>query len=313
MEESALTAKLAEAWEIDVPALAYLPMGAGSYHWSGVDSGGQAWFVTVDDLGVAKNGRARRFEGLGQAFGTAVALRRDAGLEFVVAPVPDRNGFPVVRLDGRYAVSLFPVVDGVAGAFGEHRAEDKAEVLKLLIELHRAKRTTTVPASRIELRLPGRDALEAALNDLEKPWTGGPFAEPARELLTKKAGYVTQLLGEFDRLAEQVRNTVPTWVITHGEPHPGNLLRNANGLHLIDWETVRIAPPERDLWMLADDGILTEYTQATGHQVTREGLDLFRLWWEANDIAIFVEELRRPHHATEDITASWTYLNSYFN
>jgi spectinomycin phosphotransferase len=40
-------------------------------------------------------------------------------------------------------------------------------------------------------------------------------------------------------------------VVTHGEPHPGNILRAAGGLYLIDWDTVGLALPERDLWMVA--------------------------------------------------------------
>ncbi|WP_207232468.1 hypothetical protein [Micromonospora kangleipakensis] len=39
----------------------------------------------------------------------------------------------------------------------------------------------------------------------------------------------------------------------HGEPHPGNPDPGTLGLRLIDRDTVQIAPPERDLWMLAGD------------------------------------------------------------
>ena len=47
-------------------------------------------------------------------------------------------------------------------------------------------------------------------------------------------------------------------VITHGEPHPGNLIRTGNGLAMVDWDTVALAPRERDLWMLADDESLLD-------------------------------------------------------
>ena len=40
------------------------------------------------------------------------------------------------------------------------------------------------------------------------------------------------------------------WVVTHGEPHPVNVMQTDAGRVLIDWDTVAIAPPERDLWMV---------------------------------------------------------------
>lgn len=67
--------------------------------------------------------------------------------------------------------------------------------------------------------------LQDALSDLDRDWAGGAFSEPARRLLADCAGHVEQLLGDFDRLVEQVRGTAAHWVVTHGEPHPGNLIR----------------------------------------------------------------------------------------
>jgi aminoglycoside phosphotransferase (APT) family kinase protein len=39
------------------------------------------------------------------------------------------------------------------------------------------------------------------------------------------------------------------WVVTHGEPKINNILITSNGPVMIDWDTVRLAPPARDLWM----------------------------------------------------------------
>ncbi|MFJ2033753.1 phosphotransferase [Streptosporangium sp. NPDC087985] len=313
VEETELVSVLADGWGVEVRSANYLPLGAGSYHWAVVDSGGQAFFVTVDDLGVEDGSREAAFGALGRAFDTALALRRDAGLGFVVAPIPSRTGSTVWRLDPRYAVSMFPMVEGEAGHFGAHRPEDRAEVVELLVELHQATPVIAADAPRTDLTLPGRDRLQDALNDLDRDWAGGPFSESARRLLAARADHVERLLGDFDRLVEQVRGTTAAWVVTHGEPHPGNLIRGAAGLRLVDWDTVQVAPPERDLWMVAGDSddVLADYTRATGRPVAPAGLALYRLWWDLADIAIFVDELRRPHRAGEDITASWTYLRGY--
>ena len=47
-------------------------------------------------------------------------------------------------------------------------------------------------------------------------------------------------------------------VVTHGEPHAGNVMRRSDGRHLlVDWDTVAVAPPERDLWMHMDTATTT--------------------------------------------------------
>lgn len=342
VSDADVVAALAREWRIGARSVTYRPVGAGSYHWAVVDRDGPAWFVTVDDLGAddrADGGREAAFGTLARAYETARVLRHDAGLDFVVAPVATADGAAVARLNPRYAVAVFPMVDGAAGQFGAHRVEDRAEVARLLAHLHRATQAVAGRADRAELVLPGRDRLDAALNDLDREWTGGPYAEPTRRLLAARADDVTRSLVAFDELAGRVRAADIGWVVTHGEPHPGNVIRGRRGLSLIDWDTVRIAPPERDLWMIAGpgdalfpagpgpsfpvglgpttgepagpDGPLAEYARITGRAANPAGLALYRLWWQLADIADFVAELRRPHRATGDSTASWSYLRGY--
>lgn len=111
-------------------------------------------------------------------------------------------------------------------------------------------------------------------------------------------------------------------MITHGEPHPGNVIRTGAGLRLIDWTTAQIAPPERDLWMLTsaftgmlgagpvgeDEDVFAHYTRLGGHPPDRTGIALHRRWWPLADVAAFLDELRRPHDDGEDSTAAFRYL-----
>ncbi|GAA4571624.1 hypothetical protein GCM10023193_61050 [Planotetraspora kaengkrachanensis] len=325
MTEAELTAALTEGWGIESRSVEYLPVGAGSFHWSVLDHRGTAWFVKVDDLGADEAGRDDAFDRLGRSFSTALALRREARLDFVLAPVVTSTDAAVRRLTSRYALSVFPMVGGETGDFGPHRPEDRAQVVDLLARLHDATTIAAATAPRADLVLPGRDGLEEALRDLDREWAGGPYAGPAHKLLSIHSGQVRRWLADFDHRVDQVRNTSAAWVVTHGEPHPGNVMRTPAGLRLIDWGTVQIAPPERDLWMLtpalarmlgdapADDvdDVLVRYTRATGRALTPAGLALYPLWWLLADIAIFVDELRRPHGAGADVAASLTYLTGY--
>ena len=58
-------------------------------------------------------------------------------------------------------------------------------------------------------------------------------------------------------------------VITHGEPHPANLMLAAGRLALIDWDTVALAPPERDVSLIitGTEGA-DRYQEAAGRDST---------------------------------------------
>lgn len=321
-DEKELLAALSEGWSTRAESLTYLPVGFGSYHWSAADQRGLEWFVKVDDLGYAEDGRDEEFGRLGRSQETALTLHRDAGLEFVLAPVPAGNGAPLWRLSSRYALSVYPMIAGTAGEFGSHRREDLAEVTGFLAELHRATPAVAHLAPRADLLLPGRDGLNAALADLRQPWTAGPHSEAARDLLTLHEGRVRQWLDRFDHLVNEVRGDGSDWVVTHGEPHPGNVMRSPMGAWLIDWATVQMAPPERDMWMLtdaftrmlreeltgADEQVFAQYSRISGRTVSPAGIALYRLWWPLADVAAFLDDLRRPHGEGEDAAAALKYL-----
>jgi len=70
-------------------------------------------------------------------------------------------------------------------------------------------------------------------------------------------------------------------------------------LALIDWDTVALAPAERDLWLLADQPhALANYTELTGVTPRRAGLGLYRLARTLTDLAAFVVVLRSPPTTT---------------
>ena len=71
--------------------------------------------------------------------------------------------------------------------------------------------------------------------------TAGRTAEPARAWLAGHAADLDRVLAEFDGLVGEVAAMQRVPVITHGEPHPGNVMRSRDGLMLIDWDTVALA------------------------------------------------------------------------
>jgi spectinomycin phosphotransferase len=313
LDPDRLPAALADGWSFDVASIEYAPVGFGSYHWIASDAGGTGRFVTVDDLDRKPwfgNDREAAFEGLTRAFATAVALR-DIGLEFVLAPIPAADGTAVRRIDARYSMAVFPFADGTSSAFGEHETpEQRATVIELLARLHRETPAVASIALAPGVDLPGRSDLEAGLRTLDRPWTGGPYAERARAALADRAADVVDLLGLFDRLRRHVETGTTDPVITHGEPHAANVVWTDDGPVLIDWDTTALAPSERDLWMvLSDTGEeAAGYAAATGHQPDPVAIGFYRLSWDLANVAAYVDLLRSPHTDTDDMRKSYENL-----
>jgi spectinomycin phosphotransferase len=313
LDDQELIDALARSWDLTVNRLRYIPKGFGSYHWLAHRSGGRRYFVTVDDLDSKPwlgSDRDSAFEGLQAAFDTARLLHDQVHLPFVVAPIPTRIGDVTLRLTPRYSLAVFPFIEGRAGDFDDPlSSEGREQLLHILAALHLSTPAVDSRARRHGVDLPGRTDLEVALGDLGQPWSGGPFSEPARSQLADKATVVSNLLRRFDDLAVQVdANAEP--VITHGEPHPGNLITLQGRKLLVDWDTVALAPPERDLWML-DDGApdsFAPYSQATGRAIDGATITLYRLSWTLADIAAFVALFRSAHQRNEDTEKAWRAL-----
>jgi hypothetical protein len=317
LDRSELARVLAERWGLRDPQLDYLAVGFGSHHWRAVDSRGTRSFVTVDDLEAGTRTTPdpdSALAALNRAFRTAALLRDDAALEFVLAPHFDREGEIIRRVSHRYAITVSPLVDGESREYGPYEEpDDRRRMGAVLGRLHAA--TDQVPGDlprREDFALPSRTALVDALHDLDRTWDSGPFAEPARGLLQVSAHQLELRLDEYDELVVGVRESSDSWVITHGEPHRANIIRDPRGgVHLVDWDTTLIAPRERDLQMVLDQDLTgwDEYSELAGvDSLNQDALRLYRLWWELADITVFVAGFRGPHERTEDMVASWEIL-----
>jgi spectinomycin phosphotransferase len=316
LTDDQLTERLFLDWGLLAERVEYVPVGGGSHHWLADDVAGVRHWVTVD--GVANHGffgatPADAFSGLRSALDTALALR-ETGLEFVVAPLCSKRGQTVEPLGARYAVAVYPYLVGTSGRFGAPRSsEERAEVVHMLVRLHQATPTVRTLARPWRVSPASRAALEAALDNLDQPWAGGPYSESARATVASQATALRRLLATFDQLAAEVAAAGADQVITHGEPHPANFIRTDGRLFLVDWDTVAFGPPERDLWMIAAAAAdLLRYTELSGRRVNPSALRLYRLRWLIDDISIVVGDFRSPHAQTADMAHAWQSLMRSF-
>jgi spectinomycin phosphotransferase len=290
-------------WRLDVAELHYAPVGYGGYHWTVRDAAGLRWFATASRLtGTADLADLRA------SMGAARDLA-DCGLSFVVAAVRARSGELVIQASPDYAISVFPFVDGVVGRLGDALSfADRAAITDMLAALHTA-RPPSGPVPVRELNPRSRIQLEISLRERGRPWRGGPYAEAARALVSEYADGLSAALATFDDLVAQVAAS-SMLVLTHGEPKPGNLIRRGDEFLLIDWDTVGLAPPERDLWWVLSDSEAeaARYAELTGREVSEQAVILYRLRWDLDDIGLLLADFRAAHQQDKDTEVGWAAL-----
>lgn len=310
---------LRQSWDLRVKSTERLDVGfPGSYHYA-VDTSGDRFFVTVDDLHLRRRmgtNPEEVFAALERALQTTRMLRDEGGLEFVLAPQVNRSGRVTLRTSDRWAVTVFPFVAGSSSSDGSYAsAAERREVLACLGRLH-ATNVGRESATRDGLEIPLRAELMRAIEDLDRPWTGGPFSETTRALLARSRDWVMSGLDLHDALAQAAETDAGGWVMTHGEPHGANTLRGHDGsLFLVDWETVAVAPRERDLWMVLDHESREDWSAYAGAAgappVHRDVLRLYRLSWQLSEIAEYVDRFRRNHEGSPSDRYAWGDLLQY--
>jgi len=293
-------------WRLDVRQLDYLAVGFGAHHWQATTSTGARYFLALHELGYPGSdldARTAVFGQLQQALGAARWLETSAALDFVVGPLPDVWRTSCRRIADRFALSVYPWLD----AAPMRRLDDRRTAV-VLAGLHAVVPRLPPGLGRTEdFRIPHRARLEDALMDLDHTWRTGPYAEPARDQLGRHRDGVRALFDFYDAEAAWARGSSRDWVLTHGEPFGPNLLQCVDGrLQLVDWDSLLIAPRERDLWELPPDGpAWAAYRELVQAPIDERRLRLYRAWYDLAETAVYIALFRSPHLADQNAATSW--------
>ena len=318
LTEHDLVDVLHRRWGIDAEELRYAPVGWGSHHWVLTARDGSARFLTVDELDARRDSAAEpRHEVLARlssAFGAARALA-DTGSDLVVAPTAAEDGSLMAPVTDRFA----------AASTRSSRARASRGVTRC--------RRSTGPrcwtwSSRCTPRPPmcgtarrWTTTRSSTATRSRRRWarvvrrsSTGPYAARVARLVADHAMALRAALTTYDDLVGRAKRRTDTAdnavVLTHGEPHPGNTMRTADGWRLIDWDTARVAPPERDLWSMdpGDGSVHDAYVAATGRELSPAVLELYRRCWDLSDVAVDVARFRRPHRGDDEDAKAFDIL-----
>ena len=280
MTDEDVLATVAEHWAGDLDRIGHLPVGFGAYHWraSGPDT---ILFVTLDQLG-----ERHTIETLDAAYAGADALST-AGLDFVLAPLATTTGGGhTVPFEGD-ALSATPWRIGTTTGDGTMSGARALATRDALDRLHATSPPGEIPRWR---PLVEPDLADDLAKRTAGAWDSGPYGEDARAAIADHLDDIARWTATYHRLASA---TDPdTWVATHGEPHTRNQLLTAEAMFLIDWESLKLAPRERDLRALDDAG----HPQRDADEAM---IEMFDLEWRLDEISQYAAWFEAWHTGTE--------------
>ena len=208
----------------------------------------------------------------------------------VITPVLTRNdGYKIET--GGFVYVLFIFVHGEKPGIHNMTREQTVELAKILAALHETDRTVLpkTPGLSKDTSLAFCDRLPCFINK-----TDNSYGELLK-IISPHSVLLLSAVNEALRLRDTVRLGHTPLVLCHGDAHGNNLIQS-DRLVLTDWEDLRIAPAEADLfihdWHTHGDLLLEAYSEARGgYRINRELVYYYVLRRRIEDVWVDIQRL----------------------
>lgn len=219
-------------------------------------------------------------------------LNKTGIAEKIVNPVRTMdNGFQCEDSE-----NIYLLFDYIAGeTIGERQLNDSqvGELSEIISFLHQFSRETTYDFNEL------KEDFSIPFNDMLKDYLfkGNSNALPdIHEMIDEYRSGLLKLVLELDMLAEKMKNSKADFVLCHTDIHNWNMMQTEKGLVLLDWEGLRYAPPEADLFCIYGneyfDSFFKQYQERNGKYVIDfEMLGFYQSRRKSEDIWEFIEQL----------------------
>jgi len=206
--------------------------------------------------------------------------------------------YPILTVDGQYKCNderfiflLFPYIEGYTLCDKLMTREQVRELAEIVAELHKYGDEIPVKADTIEedFKIPFCDELKRLLSLPNQP----SFKETI-DVLKQHEMILIENIEKTQKLADKISKENLPKVLCHTDIHGWNLMQS-DKLILIDWEGMRLAPSEADLFAFIGDKFW--------HRCSKEFMEIYKKIhpnYEINTDALTFYQTRRR---LEDICA----------
>lgn len=310
---TALTACVEQAYGLAIQSIRFLPLGAdlNTAVYRAETNTGAEYFVKL-----------RRGEWNPASVLVPNHLAR-MGLKHVIPTVFTLGGEESITL-GEYTVLLYPFVEGLNGFQRPLTETQWGEFGAALKSLH----TITFPQAAIQT-LPReqfssiwRDCVLRHCNNLNHRKFTDAVALETADFLGEKREETLALVQKAEMLAAGLRVHSDEFVVCHADIHGWNLLVTEDTWFMVDWDTLLLAPRERDLMFIGTwlhgGGLSVEVEEGLFYQgygqtvINPAALAYYRFERIIEDIAVYCEQIFSSEQGGEDRRQALEYLQSNY-
>jgi spectinomycin phosphotransferase len=284
---------LCHAYGLDIAQIAFLPLGAdrNTAVYRAVTDDGSPYFVKL------------RRDDFNEVTVIVPKLLHDQGVTQVILPIMAQSGALWVFLD-EFHLTLYPFVTGKNGYEIPLTDDHWIELGQVLKGVHMAvlppDLAARIPRERYSAHW--RTIVKQFQRQVETMSFDDPVSAALADLLKAQEPTISTLVRRAERLGEVLQKQPPQFVLCHADIHAANLLIEADStLHIVDWDTLILAPKERDLMFVAGaqfgDERAPEQEEAVFYQgygqteVDPVALAYYRYQRIVEDIATYSEEI----------------------
>ena len=314
IDKASLAAALDDAYGLAVVALTFLPLGA--------DANSAVYRVDLGD-GAPCFLKLRR----GEFNPNTVRLPHflaTHGVKHLIHPLTSADG-RLWSTFGAYTVTLYPFVDGRDGYTVGLSPQQWTQLGGALRGLHAQALPDALGAALPVWRddATWRTRMTALLAESAPAQVHDALAGEAAASLQVQRSAIENLIHRAEDHAAALAERPLDMVICHGDIHAGNVLLTGDGaLYVIDWDTVMLAPKERDL-MFIGGGLMGDWIDPADEErlfyagygaadVDPVAIAYFRAMRILEDLVLYAEQLLHSQDGGEDRALALHYLESNF-
>ena len=309
-DKTELLEHLRAAYVLPLQSITFFPEGEDSYGYVVASKTGEKYFAKASTS--VPNSRLQ----------VASLLRNQCNMSGIVAPLETREGTLSVPWQD-FRVALFPFIEGKSRwdlwKVGKDFTDTElSRTGALVARIHEC--TDAIAPDNLTVatyNLPERHELHTVLAAPEKIPPRNGYQKQLLAAIAQHRSEIGQTLERYDSLGRSAVALQAPFVITHGDPTPGNLILDTeNRLHLIDWDGVCLGPPEKDLVSFTGERfevVLESYLNERRNAV-RLHADIFGFYiyeWTLNEIRDYGTKILFKNKDAQQNEYDWESLQDY--
>lgn len=230
--------------------------------------------------------------------------------DWMIVPLPTKEGdYKAENMDGIFM--LFPMLHGTTIGSADLNTEQIDQLAVIVAQLHSCASQWPVEAKTIEedYALPFLSSFSTIVKMKEKPAELRDILDPFAEVFHKG-------IHMLQKLSVHLQADQPQHVLCHTDIHGWNLMWT-DRLILIDWEGLRLAPAEADLFAFSEGFIyedirsdwMPRYQQIRkDYKINDDAMAFYRIRRRMEDIAEFVLSIMQDELSAEERALSFQDL-----